>query len=338
MLEKDLKLPKVDVLISVFNGIDFINQCINAIRAQTYPNINLVIIDDGSTDGSTELIQQNLTNYDTYIKLPSNSGLINALNVGLSHCKAQFILRTDIDDVCHPSLVEELAIFLHNNRDYVACGTNMIQFPSYGEIIYPEDDLELKAVTLYKAPFSHSCVMINRELAGDELYYSKVMKSVEDVELWSRLFTKGKYFNLQKFLLYYRVSENQITKHNSYHVERNVGLFSVYYNFGVNQLNLDCELAKIYAGILSDTEYQINDNSIQNVLKLYRRTCTEFYKSKYFENVRWNQVLLNKFVFHLSNKNIYQIFKSAYLSPSIAFRVLKLKSITTLTKFGFLSY
>jgi glycosyltransferase involved in cell wall biosynthesis len=332
MPKEDLNLPRVDILVAVFNGVPFINQSIKAIRAQSYPNINLIVIDDGSTDGSSDLLNKILTKDDTYIKIPDNSGLINALNIGLQHCKEMFVLRTDIDDICHPSLIEELVGFMNKNRDYVACGANMIQFPCYSEIIYPENNDELKAVTLYKAPFSHSCVMINRGLAGDELYYAQAMKSVEDVDLWSRLISKGKFHNLQKFLLFYRVSANQITKKKTYEMERKVGLYRISYNFSIKYLNLDAELANIYARVLSDYKHNSINHTIKTDLRVYSRICNEFKSSKYFENVLWRQVILNKFVLYLSNKSNFNILKSAYMSPNLALRVLKLKFVKLFNK------
>lgn len=325
MHEDNINIPGVNVLISVFNGVEFINQSLKAIRLQSYKNIHLVIIDDGSTDGSSDMLKKYLSKKDKYIKISENTGLINALNEGLKHCNEKYILRTDIDDICHPFLVEELVRFMQENNDYVACGANMIQFPQYSEFIYPEFNYELKAVTLYKAPFSHSCVMINRELAAEELYYSNDMKSVEDFDLWTRLISKGKFYNLQKFLLFYRVSNNQITKHTNYQIERKNGLFKVYYNFSLNNLKLNPELSKLYALIILNLECDKNFISIKIILKLYKRICSEFYNIDFFEKTNWKKVILNKFVFYLLDMNLFELMKYAYLSPNLVLRVLKIK-------------
>src|ERR1700736_3109855 len=95
--------PIVDVLIPVYNGAPTVRESLNSIRAQTIRDIRIVVIDDGSTDATVEILAE-LAREDpriVTIRKP-NGGIVDALNLGLQHCRAEFLARFDADDIAYP--------------------------------------------------------------------------------------------------------------------------------------------------------------------------------------------------------------------------------------------
>lgn len=113
---------KVAIIIPVYNSSKFLGECIESVIAQTYKNIEIILVNDGSTDGSLEIIER-YSKKDKRIRYCSlkNSGVSTARNTGLKMCKSDKIVFVDSDDVITPNLIEML-IEESNNSDFVMCG------------------------------------------------------------------------------------------------------------------------------------------------------------------------------------------------------------------------
>lgn len=101
--------PKVSILISVYNGERTIKRCIECLLAQDYDNFEIVVINDGSTDRTAELLNHFDDQKLTIIHRP-HEGLVPALNFGLTQCEGEFIARMDADDWCPPERIKMQAI------------------------------------------------------------------------------------------------------------------------------------------------------------------------------------------------------------------------------------
>jgi glycosyltransferase involved in cell wall biosynthesis len=90
-------LPKVSIIIPVYNGEDFLSQAINSVLAQTYQNIEVIVVDDGSTDGTRQIIESYGKKIIAIHK--SNGGVASALNVGIQHATGEYIAWLSHDDI-----------------------------------------------------------------------------------------------------------------------------------------------------------------------------------------------------------------------------------------------
>jgi glycosyltransferase involved in cell wall biosynthesis len=128
MNELSITLPTVTVIVPVYNSRKLLNNCVRSILRQTYTNLQVVLVDDGSTDGSGELCDQ-FAKYDFRVEVihQPNSGIGAAQNAGLDVAKGEFIAFSDNDDLMHPQMIERLyEILIRNQADMSRCGWHNI--------------------------------------------------------------------------------------------------------------------------------------------------------------------------------------------------------------------
>lgn len=199
-----------------YNSETTICEAIESILAQTYTDFELIIINDGSTDKTADIIK---SFQDKRVKLldnETNKGLIYSLNRGLDSADGEFIARMDADDISLPRRFEKQIACFHQNPDLVACGT-MIEYFGNTELaprkyITKTSDRENKELLLFTACFAHPTVMMRNEvLEKHKLRYDIKFKNCEDYKFWIDLMKYGEFCNVPEILLRYRQSDTQIT-------------------------------------------------------------------------------------------------------------------------------
>ncbi len=110
--------PKITVLMSVYNGEKYLRNAVGSILNQTITDFEFIIINDGSTDGSREILES--YNDDRIVLInQNNTGLTKALNKGLSLARGEYVARIDADDSANPARLEKQLIFLRNNQEII---------------------------------------------------------------------------------------------------------------------------------------------------------------------------------------------------------------------------
>lgn len=207
----------ISVVLPVYNGEKYIAEAIDSILKQTYTNFELIIIDDGSTDNSLELIEK-YKKQDSRIIIISreNRGLIATLNQGIEKAKGKYIARMDQDDISLPSRFEEQVNIMINDIKVVVCGSwiNIFGVNKKDKIVkYYEKDKQIKANLLLSCCFAHPSVMIRKNLMIDNnIWYNNDFENAEDYHLWTQLAKVGEFYNIPKVLLNYRFLETSITR------------------------------------------------------------------------------------------------------------------------------
>lgn len=210
--------PKLSVILPVYNGGPFLIEAIESILSQTVADFELIIINDGSTDNSAEIIAGF---HDPRIRVitQANQGLRGALNVGIANSTGTFIARMDQDDISLPERFEKQIKFLETHPDYILVGTTYAFMNEQDAItgIFPAllDDEDLKRELYTKSPFGHGTVMLRAaKLKNGGYKYSQEAVHMEDYDLWLRFSAEGKYANLPEILyLWRRSSTNTTTVH-----------------------------------------------------------------------------------------------------------------------------
>ncbi len=200
------KIYKVSILLPTYNGSNRISKAINSVLSQTYKNIELIVIDDGSTD-STQNIVEDLAKTDErikYIKNSKNLGLQKTLNKGLSLSTGSLIARIDDDDFWNDQKkLDSQVKFFEKNNDYVLVGTGMHAVDENGKKVYdlnpPETDTSIRKNILFRTSFIHSSVCFKKQEALNCGGYNESLQTrhVEDHDLWLNLGKQGKMYNLQ---------------------------------------------------------------------------------------------------------------------------------------------
>jgi glycosyltransferase involved in cell wall biosynthesis len=199
----------ISVVLPVYNGAGYLAEAIQSILDQTYPDFELIIINDGSTDESAAIIRMYDEPRIRYYE-QSNQGLPATLNRAVGLANGRYLARQDQDDISFPERFRKQLEFLDAHPDHGIVGT-------WAEIWvgntktkrthkHHSDDLTLQFDLLFGNPFVHSSVMI-RKAALDEVGTYTTDKSrqpPEDYELWSRLAKRFKIANIPEILQIYR--------------------------------------------------------------------------------------------------------------------------------------
>jgi glycosyltransferase involved in cell wall biosynthesis len=212
--------PLISVILPVYNGEQYLTAAVDSILSQTLANFELIIIDDGSTDKSLELLNQYKT-IDPRIVLISrpNKNLVATLNESIEIARGKWVARMDQDDIAMPNRFEEQVKWLENTQSDI-CGSWVKFFgvgigSGYVWRTY-ESDEAIKMDMLFRSPLVHPSVMMRTNVIK-KLGYDSNCEKAEDYDLWVRATQAGyKLTNVPKVLLEYRRHEAQITSKSSF--------------------------------------------------------------------------------------------------------------------------
>lgn len=217
----------ISIILPVYNSEKYLSESIQSMLDQTYTDFEFIIINDGSVDTSEEIILSFNDQRIRYYKNEVNKGLIFTLNKGIELSKREYIARMDADDIAYPSRLELQLQFLSNNLDYGVCGSLVRIINENGkqaEILnLPICDEEIKAYLYFSPALNHPSVMIRAWLLKNNLY-SKDFKTAEDYELWIRLSSKTKFYNIPQVLIKYRIHSGNISKTDVRQAENSITL------------------------------------------------------------------------------------------------------------------
>lgn len=209
--------PVVDVVIPVFNCEATVAAAIDSICAQTVRGINIIVVDDGSTDGTLAVVRA-IAAVDARVQViaKSNSGIVDALNVGLSHCTATFVARHDGDDLAYPHRFEKQLAYLRAHPDCSAVGAHARLIDETGRPTGgfsrapPPDEADPFHVPAREPYLLHPFLMARFAAIHAVGGYRHNMLA-EDSDLYWRLQEQGGLHNLPELLGDYRVHGNSTT-------------------------------------------------------------------------------------------------------------------------------
>lgn len=209
---------KVTVLMPVYNGEKYVKSAIDSILNQTFKDFQLLVIDDGSTDSSIDIIKQYSDERLVFIQNEKNLGIVDTLNRGFSLIDSKYIARMDSDDIAYPTRLEEQVKYMDNNTNIAVSGTSVLVFNEKGlenKLYVKTSPRELRTELLFKSPLMHPTVILRNEvLMKYSLEYNKKYVATEDYGLWQNIAEKEDIGNLKEILLRYRDNELGIS-HNA---------------------------------------------------------------------------------------------------------------------------
>lgn len=216
----NLTEPKVTVLMSVYNGADYLKDAIESVLNQTLREIDFLIIDDASTDDSNAIIRSYQDPRIRILKNSRNIGLTRSLNRGFGEAWAPFIARMDADDISHPSRLERQYEKMTENTDLTLIGTGYRVIDSEGKELRVWElptlpEYVRSALKEYNC-FCHGSVMMHRERVRVIGAYRNEIRHAQDYDLWLRLSERFHVENLADPLYSLRMHENSITSDKLY--------------------------------------------------------------------------------------------------------------------------
>ena len=209
-------MPQTTVLIPTYNCAKYIVPAIKSVLAQKYADYELLIIDDGSTDTTEEIVSKISDSRIVYLKNSCNKGIVYTLNKGIEMAKGEYIARMDADDIVLGNRLEIQIDFLNKNPDHGIVGGWYQVTNENGKIIDTVEGVtncsSAQLGLLFRNQFAHSVVTMRTDLAK-QLKYDPEFQYCEDYDLWVRFAEVSKVTNLPAYYLSYRwYSENSCNR------------------------------------------------------------------------------------------------------------------------------
>lgn len=201
-------------MLPVYNAEKYISESICSILEQTFTNFELIIINDGSSDATLEIVE-GFKKLDKRVILvtKANTGLADSLNVGIKIARGKWIARMDSDDVSLPNRFEKQLQWLNSTGADIA-GSWVKCFGTLDKRVIKkyQTDEGIKIAMLFSVPFAHPSVMMKTDLLR-QLGYDEAYQQAQDYDLWERAIEAGwKMTNVPEVLIMYRLHKSQISQ------------------------------------------------------------------------------------------------------------------------------
>ena len=205
------KNPKISVIMSVYNGEKYLKEAIESILNQAFTDLEFIIVNDGSTDKSLEIIQSYNDERIKIINNEKNIGLVKSLNKALQFVKGEYIARQDADDSSLPNRLKLQLEFLEKHPEVALLGTGIYVINENGEtierrIMHPNPKRSL----LKGNRFIHGSVMFKKSVIDEVGTYNETLRYSQDYELWLRISKKYDVRNLTAPLYKLRMHKSSI--------------------------------------------------------------------------------------------------------------------------------
>lgn len=206
--------PQITVLMSVYNAEEYLERSIQSILDQSFRDFEFLIINDGSTDKSYEILKQFIAKDGRIILIDQgNIGLTKSLNKGLHLARTEWIARQDADDFSHPERLQKQYDYLLANPDVKLLGSNSIDKYKDGHTSEwgHYDSEQLQKITYFKTPFPHSTAIFHKQTAIDLGGYDENLRTAQDMDLWIKFLKTSRIEMLKTPLITRTVDDNSIS-------------------------------------------------------------------------------------------------------------------------------
>jgi glycosyltransferase involved in cell wall biosynthesis len=260
----------------VYNGEKYLSEAIDSILYQTYTDFEFIILNDGSTDNTEEII----LSYDdpriVYVKNEENLQIVETLNKGIALAKGKYIARMDADDISLPERFEKQLDILENHLSVQVIfsivelvNENGVTIGSWKDDVDCHTQESMYSFLPRKNCFSHPSVMIRKDVAKNYLYINS--KNSEDYNLWLRMMSDGiVFYKIAKPLLKYRIHQDSITqisnKNKNGGLQKNILAKYSHIIEKIKKLSLNWFDLKILRYMISDI-FSLGKNLLMDLIK-----------------------------------------------------------------------
>lgn len=279
--------PQISVILPVYNAEKYLRESIDSVLNQTYTNFELIIINDGSTDDSENIILSYDDSRINYIK-KNNSGISETLVQGIQLSNGKYIARMDADDIAFSTRFLKQVTFLEKNKEYILVGSAVHYIDDSGKFVGRSipymSDSSIKYNLRFGSVIAHPSVMFLKEAYLKTHGYNKEIKGMfEDYLLWLEMSKQGKFYNFHSPLIAYRINNNS-------------------WYFKINQEEL---------GVLMRKAFQlVSQNKYEEFIEAYKASFAKLYQpgtnslnninsfTNVFKNSTKNNTILTNYLYY----------------------------------------
>lgn len=283
-------MPKVTVLMPVYNAEFYIQEAVDSILKQTFDDFEFLIFNDGSTDSSADIVRSYNDQRITFFDSKQNKGYVYHLNYGIEIAKGEYIARMDADDISHPMRLKKQVDFMDRNPEIGVCGTWFRIIGSNYTVKHPTNDTKIRLSLLKDSAIGHPTVILKTHLLKKHgLQYDASFVPAEDYLFWVNLSQYCELANLPEVLLQYRVHQHQISSDRRNEQKEKAQLIR---NYQIERL-LNRPLTNeenIYNSLLFEEKENINNDIFPKMKKwihelILINSKTKVYPRKKFANL-----------------------------------------------------
>ncbi len=227
-MESNNASPLVSVVIPVFNGVNFLREAVESVFSQTYPDIELILVDDGSTDETWTFIES----YGERVRAihKENGGVASALNVGIRQARGSLIAWLSHDDLFFPEKIDRQVRFLETHPQYGVCYTDFEIINATGDLLktyrapwYPSK--ELARHFLADMHINGSTVLMRKSCYERAGGFNERLPHTQDLDMWLRIAEDGELGHLPEVLVKFRSHPEQGSLNFEVQIEDEQNLF-----------------------------------------------------------------------------------------------------------------
>ncbi len=316
-----METPLVTVFIAVYNAENYITKSLISIINQTYDNLEILIVDDCSTDSTREKIAEFKDDRIRLIKNKKNMGIPYTRNIGLENAKGKYLAIMDADDISNLNRIEKQVKHMEDNKQIDALGTDYeyigkrVKRKVRNKYIYPE---EIKVRLLFSSPIANPTAMIRMDTVKTyQLKYNEKCFVAQDYDFWLQMSKVGKLEILPVCLFKYRTGHLNISKitRKTKAIKRKTIIDGIrkdainYYNIPLSDQEIE-----LYNMFFSDNINIYNKISHNEISKLLNKIIKYNESKGIFNKEVFNSVIHRSSLIAISNLNSHLRFKLiAYL-------------------------
>ncbi len=279
--------PRITVVMPVYNAERYLRAAIDSILGQTFADFELLIVDDGSDDGSTAIVSSYTDERIRLIRNECNLGLIATLNKGLQAARGQYVARMDADDISLPTRLARQIAYLDRHREVGVVGSYFHRIDENGRILSTDRRKTKDFLVSFRIyveaynPFCHPAVMFRTKGIRDGGGYNPAFPSAEDGALWFQLNEAGiKFATIPRVLLLYRIHGGQICQQDKH--TQVMSFYRAYAGSLSSLLGVPVppeEAMRLHACRL-DEEHIKDDADLEKLLQLKRHIALKFFETR----------------------------------------------------------
>lgn len=211
-------MKKITQILCFYNEEKYIRECMHSLLQQTYENLEIIVVDDCSTDRSKEIVEEFKDERLLVVHNSRNYGLAKSRNIGLDMASGDYVGFVDADDISELNRLEVLANYLDEHMDVVAVSNRLAYVDEEGTRLEMEyhrytDDKQIRAYFLFGNIFAGPCALFRRELMDEYGVRNDInYRASQDYHFWLQCLPYGKFHIVEDKLLKYRIHNSQTTK------------------------------------------------------------------------------------------------------------------------------
>ncbi|MBN2663605.1 MAG: glycosyltransferase family 2 protein [Bacteroidales bacterium] len=300
--------PEISIVMPVYNRQQYVKGAIESILNQTFTNFEFIIVNDGSTDSTLEILQSYKDDRIVILDNDKNRGIVYSRNRGLKAARGNFVGMFDSDDIALPNKFEIQHKFLIENPEFGMVGAWVKWIDQNGKLLknkwkLPKSSKYISAIMLFRNYFVQSTILIKKEAIPEE-GYSTGFDIVEDSKMWFDVSQKYKVANIQQYLVNYRVHSGNISDMGEKHLANSKKLYK--YIFKTMDIEPTEEELDIHY-LIKNNKPITNYNQLIEIEKWLLKIFEANLKTK-----NYDQYILQKVIFNRWTKVCYKAKKIGF--------------------------